>query len=70
MDVYSMELGIRLSLCKNSEFRGVGVFEPPPPHPLGTPLAWTAAGSPLASLKWRSFRENQTDVILGLERGS
>jgi hypothetical protein len=35
MDVFSTELGIRLSFVKTSEFRGVGGLNPPP---LGTPL--------------------------------
>jgi hypothetical protein len=39
MDVFSMELGIRLGLVKTSEFRGVGVWGVnPPPLPPGTPL--------------------------------
>jgi hypothetical protein len=33
MDVFSTELGIRLSFVKTSEFRGGG-FEPPQPPPL------------------------------------
>jgi hypothetical protein len=36
-DVFSTELGIRLSFVKTSEFRGGGGFEPPK-NPLGTPL--------------------------------
>jgi hypothetical protein len=36
-DVFSTELGIRLSFVKTSEFRG-GAFETPKPPPLGTPL--------------------------------
>jgi hypothetical protein len=39
-DVFSTELGIRLSFVKTSEFRGGGWFEPPKP-PLGTPLRRT-----------------------------
>jgi hypothetical protein len=38
MDVFSTELGIRLSVVKTLEFRGAGAFEPP----LGTPLFATA----------------------------
>jgi hypothetical protein len=39
MDVFSMELGVRLSFVKISEFRGVGLNLPtPPPPPFGTPL--------------------------------
>jgi hypothetical protein len=36
MDVYSTELGIRLSFVKTSEFRGGGGLIPP--NPLGTSL--------------------------------
>jgi hypothetical protein len=32
MDVFSTELGIRLSFVKTSEFRGRGCFNPPPPR--------------------------------------
>jgi hypothetical protein len=37
MDVYSTELGIRLSFFKTSEFRGRGVWTPPNP-PFSVPL--------------------------------
>jgi hypothetical protein len=37
-DVFSTELGIRLSFAKTSEFRGGVVVEPPQTPPLGTPL--------------------------------
>jgi hypothetical protein len=37
MDVFSTELGIRLSFVKTSEFRG-GVNPAPQTTPLGTPL--------------------------------
>jgi hypothetical protein len=33
MNVYSTELGIRLSFVKTLEFRGVGVEPPKPPQP-------------------------------------
>jgi hypothetical protein len=64
-DVFSTELGIRLSFVKTSEFRGVGVKPPttPPPQALGTPLRDT----PICGKYWTVYR--QTSVLVPGDKG-